>query len=401
MRLNRSQLAVAALVTTLYVVSGFSRTVTTQNYTFDEVAAGLKHQDPATRLRAIQILKNADYAEAVAAIGEVLGDPDDRVQLAALDAQYSLFTLRPVSRKTKVGFVVEKRTTSAGGDVAAEGQLALKPHRVPPQVMTGLITALADRNPTVRGQAIGLTALLAPVACPPSAWNRAASAKNVDREQCVRLGNGLIENLNSREVPLQRAAMQALGRLRYPDAVQALLDRFSFFQRGQDAVTALEGLAGTGHVAAVSTFQEQLANSNATVRRLAIEGLARAGSTDSLPTLQQMGQTERSAPVLLALHYATIRLGAKEGKPAEIVSALKTPALRPFAIQYLLDLAPGMASTFAESLRDDDPQVRRVIADVLGFSGNSLAVPALTQAAKDSDPDVASAADRALTRLKL
>jgi HEAT repeat protein len=385
----------------VFAVLAICTPLAAQNYTFDQVAAGLKHQDPATRLRAIHILQNADYPEAAAPIGEVLGDPDDAVQLAAIDAQYSLFTLRPISRKSKVGFVVEKRTMSASGDVAAEGQLALKPRLVPPQVMAGLVAALADRNPTVRGQAIGLTALLAPVACPPSAWNTAAAAKNVDREQCVRLGNALIENLNSREVPLQRAAMQALGRLRYPSAVQALLDRFSFFQRGADAQAALEGLAGTGHVAAVSTFQEQLGNSNATVRRLAVEGLARAGSTESVPTLQQMGQTERSAPVLVALHYATVRLGAKEGNPAQIVMALKTPALRPFAIQYLLDLAPGMASTFAESLRDEDPNVRRIVADVLGFSGSPLVVPALTQAAKDSDPDVALAAERALTRLKL
>jgi HEAT repeat protein len=382
-------------------MSGFSRTVAAQKYSFEEVASGLKHQDAATRLRAIQILKDADYAEAVAPIGEVLGDPDDRVQLAALDAEQSLFTLRPVSRRSKVGFVIEKRTTSASGDVAAEGQLALKPRLVPPQVIAGLIAALADRNPVVRGQAIALTALLAPIACPASAWDDAAAAKNVDRAQCTRLGNALIENLNSREVPLQRAAMQALGRLRYPSAVQALLDRYSFFQRGADAQAALEGLAGTGHIAAVSTFEEVLSNSNATLRRLAVEGLARADSRESLTRLQQMGQTERSSAVLVALHYATVRLGAKGSSPAQIVTALKTPALRPLAIQYLLDLAPEMAPVLAESLRDEDPQVRRIIADVLGFSGDSAVIPALTQAAKDADPDVVLAAERALTRLKL
>jgi HEAT repeat protein len=114
-----------------------------------------------------------------------------------------------------------------------------------------------------------------------------------------------------------------------------------------------------------------------------------------------MGQTERSAPVLVALHYATVRLGAKDSSPSHIVAALKTPALRPLAIQYLLDLAPAMAPTLAESLRDPDPQVRRIMADVLGFSADASVVPALTQAAKDSDPDVALAAERALTRLKL
>ena len=40
-----------------------------QQYTFEEVASGLKHQDAATRLRAIEILKDADHAEAATPIG--------------------------------------------------------------------------------------------------------------------------------------------------------------------------------------------------------------------------------------------------------------------------------------------------------------------------------------------
>ena len=158
----------------MYVVSGFlaagalakvASRVSAQ-YTFEEVAAGLKHKDAATRVRAIRILKDADYQEAAAPIGDLLADPDDRVQMAALDAELSLFTLRPISRKKMVGFVIEQRTNSAAGDVAAEGQLALKARRVPPSVLAGLVIALSDSNAQVRSEAIGLAALLAPMACP-------------------------------------------------------------------------------------------------------------------------------------------------------------------------------------------------------------------------------------------
>ena len=83
-----------------------------QQYTFEEVASGLKHQDAATRLRAIQILKDADYAEAAVPIAETLADSDDRVQLAAIDAERSLFTSRIVPRRKKIGFVVEVRTVA-------------------------------------------------------------------------------------------------------------------------------------------------------------------------------------------------------------------------------------------------------------------------------------------------
>ncbi len=137
------------------------------------------------------------------------------------------------------------------------------------------------------------------------------------------------------------------------------------------------------------------------MRRLAVEGLARAGHRDALVQLQQMGQTERAATVTIALHYAILRLGAPGSSPAQIIATLRDTALRSQAVQYLLNLAPSTGSTLAESLRDQDPDVRRTIADVLGFSADASVVPALTQVAKDPDPDVALAAQRALERLKL
>src|SRR5687768_4036290 len=124
MHWNRSLILIAPYVIAVYVVSGFSRTVMAQQYTFEEVASGLKHKDVATRLRAIQILKDADYAEAAGPIGETLADSDDRVQLAAIDAERALFTTRPVARRKKIGFVVEVRSI-AGGDGAAAGQLEI------------------------------------------------------------------------------------------------------------------------------------------------------------------------------------------------------------------------------------------------------------------------------------
>jgi HEAT repeat protein len=389
----KGSLAAKVAVLALALVAG-TLGVAAQPYSFEQVASGLKHQDPATRLKAIQILKDGDAPEAAAPIGELLGDPDDRVQLAAVDAERSLFTLRPVSKREKVGFIIERRT-SAGIPDAGEGQLALKPRPVPPQLMSGIVVALTDRNPKVRGEAIALAAMLAPIACPVQ--SNAASFS----QQCTQVGNALIENINSREGTLRRAAMHALGRLRYPSAVQALLDQLSYHRRGADAEAAVVGLAGTGHVASVSALEELLTHMNATMRRLAVEGLARAGHRDALPQLQQMGQTERSGAVLLALHYATLRLGATGSSHAHIVTSLANESLRSLAIDYLLDLAPLMASTLASSLGDQDVDVRRVMADVLGFSRDPKVIPALTKASKDPDPGVALAAERALQRLKL
>ena len=412
MRLNKKQGfgigdwgLVLSLSVALTVGSGFSRTVIAQQYTFEEVASGLKHQDASTRLRAIQILKDADYAEAALPIAETLADSDDRVQLAAIDAERSLFTTRPVARRRKIGFVVEVRTV-AGGEAAAAGQLALKARTVPPAVLTNLAVALRDSNPRVRAEAINLASLLGSYAC----------ARPTDA--CSEIGNALVDNINSREALLRRAAMQALGQLRYPNAVQALSDQLSYRQKGLDAMAALEGLAGIGHPTSASIFEQLLTNGNAGMRRLAVEGLARTGNREVLSTLQQMGQQERSNGVLLALHYANVKLGAIDSSPPplrygetrrslgegglqQLVAGLNDGSQRPLVLGYLLDLSSSVAPSIAESLKDQSVDVRRLAADVLGFSRDLRVVAALEAATNDSDPDVAAAARQAIERLQL
>ena len=167
--------------------------------------------------------------------------------------------------------------------------------------------ALSDTTPRVRIEAIGLAALLSPAAC---ANQQAARTEQL----CAQIGNVLIENINSREPEVRRAAMHTLGRLRYTNAVQALLDQFSYYQKGPDAAAALDALAGIGHGSATSVFEQALANSNAGWRRLGVEGLARSGNREALASLQQMGQSERSSDVLLALHFANIKLGGAWSK---------------------------------------------------------------------------------------
>jgi HEAT repeat protein len=392
----------------------FSPAAYAQQHTFEEVASGLKHKDADTRLRAIQILKDADYAEAAVPIAAVLGDLDDRVQLAAIDAERSLFTSRVVPRRKMIGFVVEVRTV-AGGESAATGQIALKARVVPSQVLNGVAVALRDNNARVRAEAINLAALLAPVPCsvrlPASAeataglararTDRASDGGQADRASCDAVGNALIDNINSRDAVFRRAAMQALGQLRYANAVQALSDQFSYYQKGPDAMAALEGLAGIGHVTSVSIFEDLLASSNAGMRRLGVEGLSRAEARDALPRMQQLGQAERSAEVLLALHYANVRLGEVERSLQQLVAALGNPSQRTLALGYLLDVSTSVAPRLSESLRDPSVDVRRLVADAMGFSRNPAVIPALQAVTKDSDPDVAAAAQKAIERLKL
>jgi HEAT repeat protein len=70
-------------------------------------------------------------------------------------------------------------------------------------------------------------------------------------------------------------------------------------------------------------------------------------------------------------------------------------------LNYLLDIAPAMGPALAKSLNHDSADVRRLVADMLGFSRDLAVVPMLEAATKDPDPDVAAAAQQAIARLKL
>lgn len=432
-------------------------------HTVEEVAAGLRAPDPATRLRAVQILKDAGYPEAAGPLSAALADPDDRVKLEAIDAERSLFMTRPIVRRKMIGFVVEVRTQDVGAQAFAAGEMALLPRAVPPEVLAGLAEAMHSANPRVRLDALYVFGVLAPLggqaaddairsgiswtiealrrgnraeqvaaaaaagralkdcgltaaglkasptgvgpgsrsnAGPGSASNVGPGFSPASEELCAEMGNALIEAVNNREPQVYRAAMASLGQLRYARATNALADQLSYYQRGPDGQAALEGLAGVGHPTSLDIFKRFLTNADADMRRFAVEGVARAGTTADLADLQGMGQTEKSNAVLLAVHYATLKLGAP-AKPDALVAALRDARLRPLALQYLLDLSPSIAPMLAEALQGQDPETRMLVADVLGFSRDPTVIPRLEAAANDPDADAARAAQRAIDRIKL
>jgi HEAT repeat protein len=426
----------------LIAIAALGIAVFAAQHTIEEVASGLRAPDPATRLRAVQILRDGGYPEAAGPLAAALSDPDDRVKLEAIDAERALFTSKPMARRKKVGFIIEVRNNDTGGEAFAAGKLVLLPLRVPAEVLSGLGEAMRSSNPRVRLEALYVFGALSPLGGPAAedairsgmSWTLEALRRGNKMEQiaaagvagramegcgtvvaaspdpagslCAEVGNALVDAVNSRDADVRRAAMTALGQLRYPNAAQALADQFSYYQRGPDAAAALEGLAGVGHVTSVDIFKRAFANPDADIRRLAVEGLARAGSRADLPDLERLAQSERANGVLLALHYATLMLGAPPTlgapvKPDALIASLKDSALRPRALQYLLDLSLTIAPALAESLRNPDADTRMFVADVLGFSRDATVIPALEAAAKDADADVALAAKRAIERIRL
>jgi len=415
-------------------------------HTLEEVVAGLHAKDVATRLRAVQILQDAGHLEAAGPLSAAVSDPDDRVKLAAIAAERSLFTNRPVERRKKIGFVVEVRTPEVSGEAFAAAQLALLPRAVPPEVLTALAEAIHASNLRVRLEALNTFAALAPLGGPRAdgairsgiSWTIEALRRGNRAEQvgaawlagralkdcgvadlnpvstpvapgfspaspdvCAEAGNALVDAVNNHDPQVHRASMVSLGQLRYQNAADALADQLSFYVRGADAHAALVGLAGIGHPTSIEIFKRLLTHSDPDFRRLAVEGIARAGERDDLSALQQLQQVEKSNVVLLAVHFAELKLGAPGAAPNPLVAAVRDPALRPLALQYLLDLGPSIGSALAQALSGEDAETRTLVAEVLGFSRDAKVIPALEAAAEDPDAVTARAARIAIDRITL
>jgi HEAT repeat protein len=383
----------------------------------------------------VRILREGGYPEAGGPLAAALSDSDDRVTLEAIAAERALFASPPIARRKKVGFVVEVRGSESIIEALAAEKLRLIPRLVPDEVLSGLAGAMHSSNMRIRlaaldafGTLARLTRNSAPIRSGMSwmiealrrgnpleqsaAANAAARAfedcgvaaarfADPDGSLCAEMGNVLIDTVNSRNPQVRRAAMTALGALRYPNASEALADQLSFYQRGPDAMAALEGLAGIGRGTSADIFKRSFTDRDADMRRLAVEGLARSGTLADLPDVEQLKSEERSKAMLLALQFASLKLGATEGLD-QLVAALQDTNLRPLALRYLMDLSRSNAAGVAAALQNPDAATRESIADVLGFSRSTQVIPLLTTAST-SDPDAAvrAAAQRAIARINL
>jgi HEAT repeat protein len=212
------------------------------------------------------------------------------------------------------------------------------------------------------------------------------------------IGDAVIALLNEKDRALKVAAMQALGAMRYERSVQALIELFQYYGKGDEAAAALDALARIGHASAVPLFTAQLQTRNAPLRGIAIEGLARMGDRARLGDIQSAIGGERDDAVLLAGAFGSAMLA---NAPIEsITEALARPKLHDQARQYLVELVQGRPTLLTRQAQDPDARIRADVADVLGLAGDPAALPLAESLSKDTDPQVARAAERAVARLR-
>lgn len=395
---------------------------------FQQAIADLASADAAIRLRTAQMLKDAAYPEATMPLAKLIVDPQDDVQLEAIAAELNIFLADKIVPRKRVAFVVEIRAAVAADAIFRNGPLTIGPRPVPTEVLDALRTAARDDNPRVGLEAVyafGVLAVepggtrrrdllrtsgpdLAAMMGAVDPAHRYAALQVIGRVFGRRLhdepidpslGDAVIGALNEKEPAMQTAAMQALGAMRSERAVQGLKDLFQYRGKGDLAEAALDAIARIAHPSSAPLLVAQLTSKNATLKGIAIEGLARVGDRTKLVDVQSALGVDRNGSLQLAGRFASAMLSEDSVGIAPIVEALANPGLRERARWYLIEAAPGRAQAFARYLQDPDPLVRTALVNALGLSDDAAAIALVRPMASDKDVHVARAVERALARL--
>ena len=382
-----------------------------QQLRFDDVVRNLRHPDPKTRLSAVNLLRDAKYPEAIGPMAALVNDPIDEVQLEAIAAELSFFLERDVKSKRMVGFVLEKRRSGIARSAFDLGPYAVWPRPASPELVSALLQAVDDESDKVRSEAIYATGVVGRSPLTPEQTAsltkaldhydpaiRAGAAQVIGRLKVAGTGAALLKAVNDSQADVRYAAIRALGAIGEETAITALTEQFAYYKKGEGAWSALEALARIGSKASVAQFRERLQDKDPYLRRAAIEGLGRAADTESIDAIERIVTSDDSAMVRLAGVFALQKLGRNYG--ARIIDLMSTEKVIPQAQEYLVELGPSMTPTLLPRLQEPDTNVREAIADVLGAIGDQSAVAALEAASKDRDASVASAAKRALARLR-
>jgi HEAT repeat protein len=385
---------------------------------YDQVVAQLKSPDAASRRDSLRALGATAYPEAIAPISQLLTDPLDDIQLETIYTLLSFYHVeRPEVLDRRKGLTVRptSRLTAASQRIYELGPYGLIPQPVPVELTNGLAQSMFDQNPKVRLESVyalgvmarppldGYAADALPRLLQDSVEDiREAAARVIGGLRVTTAGDALVGALNDKSTRVATAAMRALGDIKAWQSLQALTDQFHHYNgKGPRAEAALDALARIAHASSQQLFTAQLTSSNANLRRLGAEGLARSGNREAAQQAGMALAADKQTDVLLAGAFAAVvGSGESSGGVTTLVSALDNGVHHEQAMAYLVELGPRAVAGLDQALASTDPATRERATLVLGFIGGNDALVLLERARGDKDLRVVRAAERAIARLR-
>ena len=375
---------------------------------WQDVIRNLRHPKAEVRLGAVEKLGEAAYVPGIEPVAPLIGDPDDRVQSAALEAELTFFITERLGSIRVLSMGGSKSRAQQAFDA---GPLIRTATVAPAALVDQLILAIRDENARVRFDAIHGLGFIADTPLSPEQERglidgldhydpvmRAATARVLGRLHLRRAGDKLIDGLSDSSAIVRGFAIEAIGRVREDRALTALRDYI--VKAGKKNVDVLIlAVARIGSPDDRDLFRQHLTGRSVVGRRAAIEGLGRIGNRDSIEAISQLMNTEKSEEVKLAAAFALQLLG--QTQTHVIASTMVLEKQRMQAQEYLFELGrvavPGIAAALNVAI---DSRHRSDLLQCVGYLGNVDDITIVEPFLKDRDDRVIRAATNATLRLK-
>lgn len=401
-RLSYRRLAASLIVVTLVTPAwaGSSRQASTLPG-LPQIEQDIASPSAQVRRQALRALRDRGGPETLPLLARLLGDSEIDIRENAI-ANVILVYVQP-----RPDHSIDSAATAF--EVA---RFHDQPWSVPPELSTALVTALADKQPSVRRDA----AYAAGIVLPPPATDavvfellaslsdtessvRVAAARALGRLRVQDAGVPLIGRVNDEYLDVRLASMEALGELRYERAVVALSDQFTYYVRGAAGRSAISALAAIGSPSTIPLFEKEMTSGYPAHRRAAYEGLARSGSAAAAaPRIESALTSEKDSRVRTAMTFALASAGIHDGVN-RLLDALSDRDRSDAVLAYVVALGRPHVPAIAARLGDSDAFVRGQIATALGFIGGAEAAAALKGAGAEPDPNVGKTINFAQLRL--
>jgi len=396
----------------------------------------LKSPDPKIRARTARDLGKSGDPSVIPALKSVLTDSDVHVRhevVIALASLHSAAAREPLAGASRdsdpgiqalaiqcmVGYYTgetpdagftgffAKRYSQVKGVFVDEDTRIDPGVQVDPVVLAALENDLrsAQTFQVQRAAAKGLGTLMAKQAVPDLVKSAHSNDQDLALESLNALrkikdtsaGPKLLDLLSSQRDEVKRSACVTVGLLHTHDAVAKLQLIYQNNMNRKTKEKALEGLAYLAEPVSEPIFNKALWSQNKSFRTSAAEGLGRLGDKKVIPDLQKVEAMERDSEVRLAIQFAVTDLG-KDDDLKSIIQDLDTKLHGDTAQTYLIELSrnPQFLPKLYPYLLNQNATIRRKMAGVLVYTGDSSSIAPLEQLSHDTNTDVASAALRAL-----
>lgn len=375
---------------------------------WQDVIRHLRNPDANARLDAVNRLADAGFRAAAEPAAGLLTDPDDRVQLAAIEAQLAFFQ---ADRPGGGGLLGRGGSRSAAQDAFEAGPLLRGASPAPAVVLEQLLTAVRDDTARVRFDALHTFGFLAEAPLPADLATklaaeldhydpiiRAATARVIGRLRVESAADALAVALVDTNAVVRRYATETMGILRDRQVAGPLREQLSR-ARGEMVGVTLLALARIGSSDDLALFRQRLVDRAPDVRRAAVEGLGVLGDRDSVAAIEGLLKNDRAAEVRLAAACALQRLGQQQSHVIAPMLVLRDVNAQ--ARDCLVEIGPtAVPGIFATLQVATDSRHRADLVQLVGYLGSATDVAALEPLATDRDERVRRAVTHAIARLR-